>query len=86
MCVTRHNDITHETVILVSYTAFHPPSSVASGIGKGVTVSGHGESVILEATLSHRFVSASDANYVLIVTLSMIHSSIIITIFRRSKK
>nr|XP_018912835.1 PREDICTED: glycogen debranching enzyme [Bemisia tabaci] len=54
VCVTRHNDITHETVILVSYTAFHPPSSVASGIGKGVTVSGHGESVILEATLSHR--------------------------------
>lgn len=54
VCVTRHCAATRETVVLISFTAFQHPSDDKTGTGKGVTVSGIVESVIMEASLSHK--------------------------------
>lgn len=54
VCVTRHCATTRETVVLISFTAFQHPSGDKTGIGKGVTVSGIVESIIMEASLSHK--------------------------------
>ncbi|XP_065200578.1 glycogen debranching enzyme isoform X2 [Planococcus citri] len=54
VCVTRHNRVSHETVILIAYTAFWYPNPSASGEGFGVTVTGRVENVLLEAYLENR--------------------------------
>lgn len=54
VCVTRHNPVSHETVILIAYTAFWSPNPSATGEGFGVTVTGCVENVLLEAYLENR--------------------------------
>ncbi|CAA9999855.1 unnamed protein product [Nesidiocoris tenuis] len=64
VCVTRHNPITLESVVLISYTAFHWPNEHQCGTGKGISVGGIAESVIMESYLTHksglRFVPVHD--------------------------
>lgn len=53
VCVTRHNSKTHERVILMSYTSFSTPSH-QNGLGKGVTINGKVENVLIEASLEYK--------------------------------
>lgn len=57
VAVTRHNPYTHESVILVAFTAFgHPPlnaNDYQRNI-KPLKVEGCLEEIILESTLSHK--------------------------------
>lgn len=53
VCVTRHNGKTHEKVILIAYTSFTTPSN-QNGLGKGITVSGHFQNVLFEASLEYK--------------------------------
>jgi len=50
VCVTRHNGKTHETVVLMSYTSFSMPTG-QNGFGKGITINGKVERIIIEASL-----------------------------------
>ncbi|KAG8263282.1 4-alpha-glucanotransferase activity protein [Homalodisca vitripennis] len=50
VCVTRHSATSRETVVLVAFTGFHPDKNV---VGRGVTVSGNVDYIILEASLAH---------------------------------
>lgn len=52
VCVTRHNSKTHETVVLMAYTSFSTPS-LENGYGKGITVNGKIESILIEASLEN---------------------------------
>ncbi|XP_050428887.1 glycogen debranching enzyme isoform X2 [Adelges cooleyi] len=60
VCVTRHNSKTHETVVLMSYTAFTKNTSSPflplpqNGLGKGITVDGQVKSVIIEACVQNK--------------------------------
>jgi len=53
VCVTRHNSKTHETVVLMAYTSFSTPYS-KNGLGKGITVNGLVESILIEASLEYK--------------------------------
>lgn len=53
VCVTRHNSKTHETVVLMAYTSFSTPS-LQNGFGKGITVNGEVESILIEASLEYK--------------------------------
>lgn len=53
VCVTRHNGKTHESVVLMSYTSFSTPS-YQNGLGKGITVNGKIENVLIEASLEYK--------------------------------
>lgn len=53
VCVTRHNSKTHESVVLMSYTSFST-SSNKNGLGKGVTVIGKIDNILIEASLQHK--------------------------------
>ncbi|XP_075221320.1 glycogen debranching enzyme isoform X2 [Lycorma delicatula] len=53
VCITRHCEATRETVVLIAFTAFQHPTDDHVAVGKGVTVSGTVESIIIEAGLSH---------------------------------
>ncbi|XP_025406439.1 glycogen debranching enzyme isoform X4 [Sipha flava] len=50
VCVTRHNGKTHDKVVLMSYTSFSTPSN-KNGLGKGITVNGKIEEILIEASL-----------------------------------
>jgi len=52
VCVTRHNSKTHESVVLMSYTSFSTPSN-QNGLGKGITVTGRVDNVLIETSLQH---------------------------------
>lgn len=67
MCVTRHNSITHESVILVSYTAFSNPNPFTSGEGKGVTVTGCVQNVLIEAYLEHKYIIFSMKKFLMFI-------------------
>lgn len=54
VCVTRHNSTTHDTVVLMSYTSFSTPLSYKNGLGKGITVSGKIEEILIEASLEYK--------------------------------
>lgn len=57
VAVTRHKPTTHESVILVAFTAFsHPEANSASNQRyiKSLKVEGSLDEVILEATLNHK--------------------------------
>ncbi|XP_050533845.1 glycogen debranching enzyme isoform X3 [Daktulosphaira vitifoliae] len=57
VCVTRQNSKTHETVVLMSYTAFTKNQSSPylplhkNGLGKGITVDGQVNKILIEAIL-----------------------------------
>lgn len=56
VAVTRHNPKTHESVILVAFTAFSHPNIDAANYQRGIKslrVEGVLDEIILEATLSH---------------------------------
>uniref|UniRef100_A0A1B6F753 Glycogen debranching enzyme n=1 Tax=Cuerna arida TaxID=1464854 RepID=A0A1B6F753_9HEMI len=53
VCVTRHSATSRETVVLVAFTAFQHPHSDKNVVGRGVTVSGNVDYIILEASLAH---------------------------------
>jgi len=53
VCVTRHNGKTHETVVLMSYTSFSIPTN-QNGLGKGITINGKVEKIIIEASLNYK--------------------------------
>jgi len=56
VAVTRHSPTTHESVVLVAFTAFKHPDSNAHDLRKHVRplrVEGIVEEIILEASLSH---------------------------------
>lgn len=53
VCVTRHNGNTHETVVLMSYTSFSTPS-YQNGLGKGITVNGKVENILIDASLEYK--------------------------------
>jgi len=56
VAVTRHSPTTHESVVLVAFTAFKHPDSSAHDLRKHVRplrVEGIVEEIILEASLSH---------------------------------
>lgn len=53
VCVTRCNGKTHESVVLISYTSFSTPSS-QNGLGKGITVNGKVQNILIEASLEYK--------------------------------
>lgn len=56
VAVTRHNPKTHESVVLVAFTAFGQPNLDADKWQRGIKalrVEGVLDEVVLEATLSH---------------------------------
>lgn len=56
VAVTRHSPTTHDSVILVAFTAFKHPDSNATDLRRHVKplrVEGVMEEIILEASLSH---------------------------------
>lgn len=56
MAVTRHSPTSHESVILIAFTAFKHPDSNAHDLRrhiKPLRVEGIVEEIILEASLSH---------------------------------
>lgn len=56
VAVTRHSPTSHESVVLVSFTAFNHPDSNAHDLRRHVRplrVEGVVEEIILEASLSH---------------------------------
>lgn len=56
VAVTRHSPTTHESVVLVAFTAFKHPDSNAHDLRKHVRplrVEGIVEEIILEGSLSH---------------------------------
>lgn len=54
VAVTRHNPSTHQSVILVAYTAFHLPDPYFHRNGmKPLTVEGTVDEVILETNITH---------------------------------
>lgn len=57
VAVTRHSPTTHETVVLVAYTAFDKPDGTANDLRKNIRplrVEGVVEEIILEAGLCHQ--------------------------------
>lgn len=56
ICVTRHNGKTHESVVLLAYTAFRHPNESHNIAGRNITISGSVESIILEAFVEHKYV------------------------------
>jgi glycogen debranching enzyme len=55
VAVTRHCPETHQSVVLVAYTAFsHPDTYYERDYVKPLRVEGTVDEVILEATLVHR--------------------------------
>ncbi|XP_025834354.1 glycogen debranching enzyme [Agrilus planipennis] len=66
VAVTRHNPLTHESVILVAFTAFgHPPLDAANYQRqiKPLRVEGILNEIILEATLNHISVKSGGSKY-----------------------
>lgn len=53
VCVTRHNGKTHDKVVIMSYTSFSTLSN-KNGLGKGITVNGKIEEILIEASLEHK--------------------------------
>jgi len=54
VAVTRHNPVTHQSVVLVAYTAFRPPEAhFRRDYTKPVIVEGIVDEVILEAYMTH---------------------------------
>lgn len=56
MAVTRHSPTSHESVVLVAFTAFRHPDTNAHDLRRHVKplrVEGIVEEIILEASLSH---------------------------------
>lgn len=56
VAVTRHNPESHETVVLVAFTAFHHPDVNAANYQrsiKALEVEGTLDEIIFEATLTH---------------------------------
>ncbi|XP_060864608.1 glycogen debranching enzyme isoform X2 [Metopolophium dirhodum] len=60
VCVTRHNSKTHESVVLMSYTSFSTPSN-QNGLGKGITVTGRVDNVLIETSLQHMILDNTNA-------------------------
>ena len=55
VAVTRHCPDTHQSVVLVAYTAFsHPDPYYKRGFVKPLRVEGTVDEIILEATLYHK--------------------------------
>lgn len=57
VAVTRHCPSTHESVILVAFTAFGHPGDAAANAQRGIKslrVEGIVDEVVLEASLHHR--------------------------------
>lgn len=54
VCITRHHGKTHETVVLMSYTCFSTPTTDRNGLGKGITINGKVDKIIIEASLEHK--------------------------------
>lgn len=46
--VTRHNPVTHQSVVLVAYTSFRPPAEVRESHIRPLKVQGHLEEIIFE--------------------------------------
>ncbi|KAG0714453.1 Glycogen debranching enzyme [Chionoecetes opilio] len=46
--VTRHNPVTHQSVVLVAYTAFRPPAQIQAGSIRPLKVQGRLEEIIFE--------------------------------------
>lgn len=57
VAVTRHNPITHESYVLVAFTAFGHPDFNATNYQRGIRplrVEGVLDEIVFEATLSHK--------------------------------
>lgn len=63
VAVTRHRPTTHESVILVAFTAFSHPSNNEHRHIKPLIVEGVLDEIILEASLSHVNVKTNSAKY-----------------------
>lgn len=52
--VTRHNPVSHQSVVLVAYTSFKPPAQIKEGHIRPLKVQGHLEEIIFEMQVKGR--------------------------------
>lgn len=52
--VTRHNPVSHQSVVLVAYTAFKPPAQIKEHHIRPLKVQGHLEEIIFEMQVKGR--------------------------------
>ncbi|XP_050699326.1 glycogen debranching enzyme-like isoform X6 [Eriocheir sinensis] len=58
--VTRHNPVSHQSVVLVAYTSFKPPAQIKEGHIRPLKVQGHLEEIIFEMQVKGRKLGDED--------------------------
>lgn len=64
--VTRHNPVTHDTVVLVAYTSFCPPAHIAAQHLRPLKVQGNLDEILFE--MEQRAVSQKYAKRIITIT------------------
>ena len=60
--VTRHNPVTHQSIVLAAYTSFVPPSNIHNDFVRPLKVQGSLDEIIFEFR-----VKGSDERFVLVI-------------------
>ncbi|XP_063604015.1 glycogen debranching enzyme-like isoform X1 [Penaeus indicus] len=61
--VTRHNPVTHQSVVLVAYTSFRPPAEARESHIRPLKVQGHLEEIIFEMQVKGKTSGEDDKSY-----------------------